>query len=366
MVTGLVLARLPFWGALVFPVGLGVGLLVVVWRMTSFTEGDVAVANVGQLWDRLDLWFAAVKAGNINIDQVPFAFGVLVITWLLGYLGVWVIARYRNFWGVFVLGGIGLLSNLTYLPPDASLFLGMYLFIALLLVARVQSVRRRHDWQRRNFKFDGNLGVLSLTDSFFLAAVVLVAAFFLIPKGPTFGPTRSSYEFMRSPMAGWEGDFNRLFAGLPARRPLGYRIWGDVMAFQGTINPTTAEVLRVESPVPMYWKARTYGTYTSKGWVSQGTSLESMDWAPSYAAPKPALKRIEASYSVTPNYSTKIRFAGAQVLSTNRSVGVETYDSPIYTLDLSPPGDCRGPSAPAGGCCGKPQPCDTPERQLGG
>ena len=55
---------------------------------------------------------------------------------------------------------------------------------------------------------------------------------------------------MRSPMQAWEDDFNRLFAGLPAQRPIGYRIWGDVMAFQGTINPTDAVVLRVESPTP--------------------------------------------------------------------------------------------------------------------
>ena len=335
MVTGLVLARLPFWATLVFPVGLGVGLLVVVWRMTSFSGSDDAVANAGQLWDRLDLWFAAVQAGNINIDQVPFAFGVIVVTWLLGYIGIWLFARYRNFWGVFVLGGIGLLSNLTYLPPDASLFLGMYLFTALLLIGRVQSVRRQHDWRRRNFRFDGNLGVLSLTDSFLLVAVVLLVAFFVVPKGPTFGPTHSAYEFMRSPMQGWEGDFNRLFAGLPARRALGYRIWGDAMAFQGTINPTTVQVLRVESPVPMYWKARTYGTYTSKGWVSQATNLEPMDWVPSYAAAQPALKRIETSYSVTPAYSTHILFGSAKVLAINRSVRVETYDSPTYTLDLS-------------------------------
>ena len=336
MVTGLVLARLPFWGALVFPVGLGLGLLVVVWRITSSQGGDAAVADAGQLWDRLDLWFTAVKSGNINIDQVPFAFGVLVVTWLLGYVGVWVFARYRNFWGVFVLGGIGLLSNLTYLPPSASLFLGIYLFSALLLVARVQSVRRRHDWRRRNFKFDENLGVLSLTDSVFLAALVLLAAF-LIPPTQKFGPTHSAYEFMRSPMGGWEGDFNRLFAGIPARRPLGYRIWGDVMAFQGSISPTTTEVLRVESPVAMYLKARTYGTYTSKGWVSEGTSLEAMDWVPSFAVPQARLDRIEVNYSVTPKYASRSLFGGAQVLSTNRSVQVETYDSPVYTLDLSRP-----------------------------
>jgi transglutaminase-like putative cysteine protease len=337
MVTGLVLARLPVWGPLVLPVGLAIGFLAVVWQMTSFQSGEGAVTDAGELWDRLSLWFGAAKEGSINIDQVPFAFGLTVVTWLLGYLAFWLFTRYRNFWGVFILGGVCLLINLTYLPPDASMTLGFYLFTALLLVARVQSVRRRQDWQHRNIQFDGHLGALSAFDSFLLASVVLFVAFFMVPVGNTVGPAHDVYETLRSPLKVWEDDFNRLFAGLPARRPLGYRIWGDVMAFQGTIKPTTAEVLRVASPAPMYWKARTYGTYTSKGWVSQDTTFQPMDWVPSYSTSKPYANRTEVTYSLTPNYTTRSLFAGGVALSTDREVSVETYDSPIYTLDLADP-----------------------------
>ena len=336
MLTGLILARLPVWGALLIPTGLGIGLLVVVWQITSFMGGESAVAGPVQLWDRLDLWFVAAKTGDINIDPAPFAFGVMLVTWLMGYLGAWIFTRYRNFWGVFVLGGTGLLSNLTFLPPNASVFLGFYLFTALLLIARVGSVRRQQEWKRRNIRPDGNLGTLSLTDSITLALVVLIVAF-LLPDGHKAGPVHDAYEYLRSPMSAWENDFNRLFAGLPARRPIGYRIWGDVMAFQGTISPTDSVVLRVDSPTPMYWKARTYGTYTSKGWVSEGTTLKPLDWVPSYSTPQVPLDRFEVSYSVTPLYATSSLFAGDQVLAADRNVQIETYDSPIYMLDLTDP-----------------------------
>ena len=341
MLTGLVLARLPVWGGLVLPVGLAVGILVVVWQLTNFSGGPDAVSDVGQLWDRLHLWFSAAKTGAINIDQVPFAFGVMAASWLTGYLAAWMFARYRNFWGVFILGATGLLSNLTYLPPDASLFLGMFLFTALLLVARVQSVRRRQNWIRRRIKFDAHLGALSASDSFFLALVVLVVAF-LIPVGGQAGPAHGAYEFIRSPLDGWEDDFNRLFAGLPARRPIGYRIWGDVMAFQGTIQPTTFQVLRVESPTPLYWKARSYGTYTSKGWVSQGTTFKPLDRVPSHAAPVPIFDRVEVSYSVTPGYASRSVFAGDRVLAVDRDVLVETHESPIYALNIEDPASSQG------------------------
>ena len=335
MATGLLLARVRLWGLLILPVGLAIGVLVIVWQLTSHEE--LALASSGELWERLGLWFDAARSGDINIDQIPFAFGLLAMTWLAGYLAAWVFVRYRNFWGVFVLGGTGLLSNLTFLPPNADKFLGFYLFTAFLLVARIQSVRRRNEWRRRNVGYDGHLGILSVSDSLLMAVVVLMIAFFAIPNGGKFGPTNDVYESLRSPLTAFEDDFNRLFAGLPARRPLGYRVWGDVMAFQGTIRPATTQVLMVDSPVPLYWKARTYSTYTSKGWISEDTVERPIDWVPAYSSPQPLLNRSEVSYSVTPNYNTRNLFAGNQIVAADRNVRIETYDSPTYVIDLTNP-----------------------------
>ena len=336
MLTGLVLSRIPVWGILVLPVGFAIGALVIFWRLTSFQAQGMELANAGELLERLDLWLTAAKTGSINIDQVPFAFGLMVATWASGFLAGWVFFRYGNFWGVFILGGTGLLSNLTYLPATASIHLGFYLLTALLLMARVQSVRRRREWDRRGMRYDGHLGLLSISDSIFIAIAVMLVAF-LLPVGKPWGPTHDVYEYMRSPLIRWEDDFNRLFAGLPARRPLPYRIWGDVMAFQGSIDPSLTPVLQINSPVPMYWRARTYGTYTPKGWASLNTELKPTDWTPAYSVPQPYLKRFEVNHAVTPNYDSRSLFVGGQILAVDRNVRVETYDSPTYTLGLNPP-----------------------------
>ncbi|MEK7815059.1 MAG: transglutaminase domain-containing protein, partial [Chloroflexota bacterium] len=340
MLTGLVLSRVRLWALLVLPVGLAIGLWVILWQLTSFREADMALASTGELWGRLALWLQAAKSGSISLDKVPFAFGIMAVTWLSGYLAAWMFFRYRNFWAVFILGGAGLLSNLTYLPASASSDLGLYLFTALLLVARVQAVRRLRQWQERNVETDGHLGLLALSDSLLLSFVVLLVAF-LLPAGRLLGPTNLVYESMRAPLQNYEDDFNRLFAGLPARRPLPYRIWGDVMAFQGTIHPTTTRVLQVNSPVPMYWKARTYATYTPEGWVSEGTVFKPLGWVPTYASPQQYQSRVQISYSVLPKYATKSLFAGDQTVGADRPVQIETYDSPVYTLNLAEPASFR-------------------------
>ena len=341
MLTGLVLSRLPLWGIALVPVGLAIGFWVVVWQLTSFQAEGMELASSAELFERLNLWWVAAQTGSINIDREPFAFGLMCLTWLAGFFAAWVFFRHRNFWGVFVLGGAGLLSNLTYLPSEGSVYMGIYLMTALLLVARVQAVRRLQDWRERGYQADSHLGILSVSDSLIVTFVVLMLAFLLVPRivpGDRFWqPAHEVYEYMRSPLVQYEEDFNRLFAGLPARKPLPYRIWSDVMAFQGTINPTTTPVLQVESPVAMYWKARSYGTYTSKGWISEDTVIQPTDWTPTHSASRPYAKRFEVTHSLTTNYRTRNLFAGGQVISSDRDVRIETYDSPVYDIDLSGP-----------------------------
>ncbi len=337
MLTGLVLSRIPVWGVLLLPLGLAIGVWVITAQLTGFEGEGVELATAGELYDRLNLWFVAAQTGSISIDRVPFAYALMSLTWMAGYFAAWVFFRYGSFWAVFVLGGAGLLSNLTFLPSEGSVYMGIYLLTALLLVARIQAVRRLRQWRARGFQADSHLGILSLSDSVVVAFFVLLVAFLFIPTGRFWGPAHDVYEYMRSPLVQYEEDFNRLFAGLPARKPLPYRIWGDVMAFQGTINPTTTPVLQVESPVAMYWKARSYGTYTPKGWKSEETVVQPTDWTPTHSAPQPYEKRFEVTHTLTPNYRTRNLFAGGQVISSDRDVRIETYDSPVYDLDLSGP-----------------------------
>ena len=341
MVTGLALSRIPVWGALLLPLGLVIGLWVITAQLVGFEGEGIELASAAELFDRLNLWWAAAETGGINIDRVPFAFALMSLTWLAGYLAAWVFSRYRSFWGVFVLGGAALLSNLTFLPSEGITYLLFYLFTGLLLVARVQAVRRLKEWRERGFQADSHLGILSVSDSVIVTLMVLLVAFLIVPRivpGDRFWQeAHNVYEYTRSPYVQFEEDFNRLFAGLPARKPLPYRIWSDVMAFQGTINPTTTPVLQVDSPVAMYWKARSYGTYTPKGWMSENTELQPTNWTPTHSAPQPYEKRFEVTHTLTPNYRTRNLFAGGQIISSDRDVRVETYDSPVYNIDLSGP-----------------------------
>ena len=322
MLTAFVFYRLPIWWWLAILPGIALGALTVVWQMTTYSFDGEQLGTAAALWERLTLWGEAAQEGSINIDEVPFSFGLVTASWLTGYLGGWLFLRHRNFWGVFVLGGLGLLSNLTFLPPNTSVHLGMYLFTALLLVARVQAVRRQGEWDRRGIRYDEGLRSLTLSDSFFIAIAVLTIAF-LLPIWGSWKPVTNAYESMRHPLLSFEDDFNRLFAGLPARRAIGFRVWDDVMAFQGTINPAKTTVLHVDSPAPLYWKARSYSTYTSKGWISEDTKYVPLADLPPAASSSGPDERVEVTYKATPLYSSKVLFVGGRIVGVDREAQVE-------------------------------------------
>ena len=332
VLTALFLTRIRFWTAAVLPLGLAIGCGVVIWQMVGASPEELDIATPADFFRRLGMWVLAARTEGISVDPLPFATGLMIAAWLSGYLAGWFFFRYRNFWGVFALGALGLLSNLTFLPDNASIYLGMYVFTGLLLVGWVQSVRSRQRWDRQGRLYDGHLGILTVSDTSAVAIVALVIAF-LLPVGGQWGPANGFYNFTRAPLVHWEEDFNRLFAGLPARRPLPYRIWGDTMAFQGTINPTDTPVLQVNSPVPLYWKARSYSTYTHEGWMSEGTVLREPGWKPDYSVPNPDQERFNVTFEVIPKYDSRSLFAGGQVIGANRDIRIETFDSPRYVIN---------------------------------
>ena len=332
--TSLALYRVPIWSLILLPAGLGIGFIVIIWKLSSTKLDGITVGGVQEVLERLDLWWEAARTDSISIDRLPFGFALMTATWMAGFLGTWLFLRYGHFWGVFVLGGIGLLSNLTFLPPNTAFHLGFYLFTALLLIARIQAVRRKHEWEQRSVKVDEQLAGLSLSDSFGLTILVIIVAF-LIPVAPKWTAANDAYESMRHPLESMEDDFNRLFAGLPARRPLGFRIWDNVLALQGSIYPTTTQVLQVESQTEMYWKARTYSTYNGKGWLSEHTVTEPLGYSPGFTQDSNDLLRKRVTYNVTPLYNSKKLFSSDQMLDVDRDVLIETQSPPVFTIDLS-------------------------------
>ena len=335
--SGLVLSRISLPAPLLLPAGLALGFGLIVAQLVFFQPQSSGLADVGELWHRLGLWIDAAVDGTINIDPIPFAFLLLVGTWLVGYLSAWSLFRYHSYWGVFLLGGVAIVINLTNISPSgAYLDFLLYMFATLLLLSRVQAVRRVQGWRKQRIRLDNSVGWRQLNTGLWFATGIMVIAY-LLPLDVLYRPTNGAYNAVTSPVSTLSDDFNRLFAGLPGKKPRPYRDFVGLLPFRGTIKNTDNPVLEITSPHAMYWKVRSFSDYESTGWSMGDTTLHPVDWTPEFSLEQEYQMREEVTHRVRSVFKNKNLFTGGQVIRSDREAQVETHDSTTYTLDLRDP-----------------------------
>jgi len=333
--TAFLLAGVKLQALLFHLAGLSVGVVTVLWQASTLTRGDSMAARLGELLYRLDLWVGAVGSGGISLDAVPFAFGLISLSWLLGYLAAWALLRRHNIWLALIPGAGGIIANLCYLPETHVPFFFLYLLLAFLAVCRATFVKWEAEFGRFGMHSPDVLGMHFLHRAFWFILAALSVAF-LLPRYGYLDALESSYRLFRLPIDRFHSDFGRLFAGLPARKAMPYKGFGAVFPFQGTVTFSAAPVLDVRSPVAMYWKARSYSEYTSKGWKMGETQLFPSDWLPSFWREEHYQKRYDVTVQATVYFPTRVVFVGGSPQAED-GFRVESYDSPTYTLDLKDP-----------------------------
>ena len=338
LVTGLALAKVRLHGLILQGMALVLGALTVLWFAAGSVKADTWSERVAELGERLGLWFTAAFSDGISSDTLPFALALVVLTWLLGYICGWFAFRYRNIWVPLVLAGIGILTNLSYLPSDRWALFFVFLIFAMLAVAWMSIVHRRSAWHRQYIRHSSLLGSLGLYDAFlFSVGVVILAA--ALPAGlPTSSLLNKGHEYLRWPVDELQGDFNRLFAGLPARRPFPNRFFDSTLPFQGTISLSDDVVFTVKSSRPSYWRARSYPTYTSQGWASGATRIVPMGWQPEEGVPVSYQRRELVEQQVALNYSPRVLMAAGVAQESDINLVVQIPVPPTYGLSFADSG----------------------------
>lgn len=338
VVAGVLLTRVRIPAIFLLPAGLALGFGLIVWQLVAYTPTHSDVATFGELFERLGIWLDAAEEGSISIDSIPFAFVLMVATWCIGFFAAWSLFRHHRYSGVVILGGVAMAINLTNIEQAPIADWMLYVFTAIMLLVRVHTVHRQNDWERRGLQYDRGVTWFSLSDGLWFAVAILLLAL-VFPYDQGFRPLNPVYKWFSSPTGGLSEDFNRLFAGLPGKKPRPYRDFSHVLPLRGTIKNTANPVLKVESPYPLYLKVRSYSTYTSKGWTMGDTLLQYPGWRPEvHTEPVEYKDRLPVQQEITAVFTNKNIFTGGQVMAAPRATYFETYESPTYVLDLREPG----------------------------
>ena len=333
---GLALARVRTPWPLLHLAGLVLGSAFVVWQGSSLVDGDSLSDRVGEMWNRLDLFYDAATAGGISTDLLPVSLAVLAAAWLLGYLGSWYLFRRTNVWVGLVLSGLAMLTALSFLPDRYVLNFLAYIFLAMMLVARVTMIQRREQWRLAGVgTFSISRWLLVRATVVFCVVVLLVAAVFPVNVYRSTLAVKI-WDLGRTPISFLEEDFSRLLSAIPSREDQMGRFFGTSLPFLGKIKFEGEVVFWTESEHPNYWLSRSYSRYTPQGWFA-GHLRKRLVGPDSPAPPQESLKRELVAQSLQFSFDTNRLLSGGNMNWISREAVIETLSPMRFQIAMQKP-----------------------------
>lgn len=292
-------SRFPGWFVTVYAVILSAALAVESVARTLPSAAALVIMPFHELLDEMSLrgyqfylrvvgWVETLKAGENIQDTGLFIILLLFTLSLCGIWMIWSMVRKRSM--LIGLLPTGLLFSINvHLSRQSPWNYLIFLFCALLLIARTSFNIQHEDWSRRRVDFPEQLGLEWSGVSFVLTLIVVAAAWAAQLFGTSEGLNILS-EWMTRTQEQTNETAERLFSGVnrppPAdvEKPPVYvslpemgEIGGSVpQGFETVMYVTTSDpppvysdagARSVESSGPLhYWRSGIYAAYNGKGW----------------------------------------------------------------------------------------------------
>lgn len=269
LLVGLVAARTRLPAVLVHPIGVIAGILVVALVVQTYADGANISERLADFRLRMNEWFSVVRAGDISNDNLPFITLVNGLGFLSTYIAAWAIYRWHNAWVAIVPGGVVLLANISFQAGQPSGAFFVFLFGAVLLVARLHLQKSQGKWKRDGVEYPEFISFSSVQLTFSLTALLLVAAW-LIPLGGQAKAFQGAFDAIQAPFNSQSETLVRLFHNIDSRKGARLHSFGDTLPIQGNVKLGTAPLFEVKSPDAGLLRATSYDTYTGAGWKVGG------------------------------------------------------------------------------------------------
>ncbi len=148
LLIGMIAARVKYYAAAIHPVALLLGAVVVVLAAQSYADGATLGERLTDFRIRMDEWYHVVRAGDISNDNLPFVALVHALTFLATYFAAWCLFRWHNAWLAVIPSGVILLTNISFLEGKPSETFVVFLFGAIVLIARLHLQKNQARWRK--------------------------------------------------------------------------------------------------------------------------------------------------------------------------------------------------------------------------
>ncbi len=321
-------------------------LFIIFWQFgLIFGEGVEWSERLLSLLGRL-----GVSAGNLLrqravTDPILFLFLMAGLFAILSAHAGYTLSRHANAWRTTLPTGLALFIIHIHDPfwTSRSWFLAGYIFLALLLLARLHFLHKRAAWRENHTHLPPYVGLDFLRATILAAGLLIVLAWTAPALAAGLPPAQQAWETISRPLYEARARMSNAFAALQATVGVVQDYYGDVLPLGRGNTLTDVVVFTVDAPQPpagvrYYWRARAYDSWTGSDWEALPTDVVNLEPdAPDLVMPNLS-GRWEAEFTFTAAIPLATIFAVPQPLAVSRPVKADLLSpagSPADILRMS-------------------------------
>lgn len=275
---GVLLARTVFSTVPSAILSSGYGAIVVAWQMGGVLDPGLSLQDrYITLYFRLQHFVQVVSRGEPSDDPLIFVVIMAILYWTMGCVAGWTVFRRNGLWSAVIPPGLAVLVNAYFYFGDANLsfYLAAYVFLALMLIIRVDQNIRQIRWQSVRARVPSET-------AYHIGRAGAIAALLLVGLSWT-GPAVARYEnvsrLWRTISRPWNQTREVLSDALSSLRSpavVAIEHYGDELRLDAGTQPEDRRIMQVqpeklpEAGGRFYWRSRTYDFYQDGRWSSTG------------------------------------------------------------------------------------------------
>jgi len=340
--TGLALGKSHFSRAVVRFFAFAYGTFVILWQIGGTVGQDIQwTERLLRIGLRLITIIDVLSQRRPVNDNMLFLFLMSILFWSLSVYAAYSLVRYANPWRTIIPSGVAIIIIHIYDPfiPIRTWFLAGFLFLALLLIARLHFLENQTRWKSNGAHLPPYLGLDYIRTALIATAVIVLLAWTAPALASSLSPAEQAWKQLTSPWQSIKDDFANAFSSLRASVGFVNDFYDDSLQL-GRGNPLTDTiVLTVEAPprvsagVRYYWRAWVYDKYDG-GWSSTLPAVQAIT-PTGFGLNYPEFEaRQTYSFSIKTNHAIKNLLTPPQPQWVNRSIQAHLAVNPDGTIDL--------------------------------
>jgi transglutaminase-like putative cysteine protease len=265
-------ARLAGFFALVY------GLFCIPWQLGLTLSAKFEwTERLNVLSNRLQIILAQLIDKEPVRDSLLFLVVMFALFWVLSVLAGYALTRHGDAWQAILPAGLAMFVIHSFDPVNSGRiwYLAIYLFFSLILVARLTFLHHNDRWKESRTALPPHISLDFIRYTILAAFLIVIFAWTAPALANALPQARKAWQPVRTAWYNAINHFENAFASLRSSVFVYTGVYGDtaVLGRGAVLSDTRIFQVTVPSDLPdgvrLYWRARTYETYTNGEWESQ-------------------------------------------------------------------------------------------------